>query len=222
MRHAYLHRGGNDRLIVFFAGWGGEPALFDMPRDAGWDCLVCYDYSTLGFDHTLLEGYREKRLLAWSMGVWAASQTFAGGDAAFSMRISVAGSETPVDDARGIPADIFAGTLANLSPVTLAKFRRRMCGSADSVRQFLAHDLHRTVDDLRSELAAIGGMVASRPACHIDWDKSIIATRDGIFPPANLRRAWQGTPTVEIDTCHYDAALFAALLGGKEEMWTKT
>lgn len=221
MKQTYLRDGGNDRLLLLFSGWGGEPSLFDAPSDNGCDCMVCWDYSSLDFDAAVLARYASVRLLAWSMGVWAAAQTFAGDESMLDMKIAVGGSETPIDDACGIPEAIFRGTLERFSPVTLAKFRHRMCGTADGVKQFLARQPQRPPEDLRGELAAIAGMVASRPVRRLHWDKSIIGVRDKIFPPANLHRAWLGTPAVEVDAEHWDAGLFAALINGEGRFWTK-
>ena len=54
--------------MLFFAGWGSEENLFRRPVEEGYDYLLCFDYRTLDFDYTLIEGYTEIRLLAWSMG----------------------------------------------------------------------------------------------------------------------------------------------------------
>ena len=53
--------------MLFFAGWGSEENLFRHPVEEGYDYLLCFDYRTLDFDYTLIEGYTEIRLLAWSM-----------------------------------------------------------------------------------------------------------------------------------------------------------
>ncbi len=222
MKHDYLHKGDNANLLLFFAGWGAEPSLFGKTPSNGWDCIVCYDYKDLEFDATMLEGYSRVRLLAWSMGVWAASQTFSGMDAAFEAKIAVNGTETPVDDDKGILAAVFKATLDGFSATALAKFRRRMCGSADAVRTFLSHCPSRPVDDLHAELETLAGMVASRPEKRMQWDKCIIGNRDKIFPPANMARAWSGQHTAMLDVEHYDEALFMALLNAEDECWIKT
>lgn len=45
-----------------------------MYRPRGYDLMVVYDYSTLDFDENQLSGYNEIKVIAWSMGVWAAAQ----------------------------------------------------------------------------------------------------------------------------------------------------
>lgn len=89
--------------MLFFAGWGSEENLFRHPVEEGYDYLLCFDYRTLDFDYTLIEGYTEIRLLAWSMGVWAASRVFTGHSFPWQMKLAVNGTPFPIDDRRGIP-----------------------------------------------------------------------------------------------------------------------
>ena len=115
--------------MLFFAGWGSEENLFRHPVEEGYDYLLCFDYRTLDFDYTQIEGYTEIRLLAWSMGVWVASRVFAGHSFPWQMKLAVNGTPFPIDDRCGIPEMIFKGTLEHFSEDKLARFRRRMCGS---------------------------------------------------------------------------------------------
>ena len=78
MKQRFIKKENNPRLLLFFAGWGSDERLFDRPVADGYDYLLCFDYRSPDFDYALLDGYREIRLLAWSMGVWAAGQTLAG------------------------------------------------------------------------------------------------------------------------------------------------
>ena len=116
--------------MLFFAGWGSEENLFRHPVEEGYDYLLCFDYRTLDFDYTPIEGYTEIRLLAWSMGVWVASRVFTGHSFSWQMKLAVNGTPFPIDDRRGIPEMIFKGTLEHFSEDTLTRFRRRMCVSS--------------------------------------------------------------------------------------------
>ena len=53
------------------------------------------------------------------------------------------------------------------------------------------------------------------------WDKALIGRHDKIFPSGNQHEAWKGTHIMETEDKHYDAALFARLLEGKGEEWTR-
>ena len=122
MEQRFIKKENNPRLLLFFAGWGSDEHLFSRPVEDGYDYLLCFDYRTLDFDYSLLDGYREIRLLAWSreirllawsMGVWVAGQVLTGKDYPWQMRLAVGGTPFPIDDRKGIPEAIFRATLEN-------------------------------------------------------------------------------------------------------------
>lgn len=221
MKQIFLKKEGNKNLLIFFAGWGADENLFNCKAAKGYDYMLCFDYSSLDFDFSEIKEYSNIRLLAWSMGVWAASQTFMDKDLPWEMRIAINGTNTPIDDNHGIPVAIFNGTLDSFSAVTLAKFRRRMCGSAEGVKTFLSHQPYRTLEDLHGELSAVRNMVCSMKKAGFTWNKAVISTNDKIFPYANLLNAFDGTPKEEIDAEHYDDGLFKRYIEGKEDEWTR-
>lgn len=92
---------------------GSDENLFRRTVAEGYDCLLCFDYRTLEFDYSLLDGYREIRLLAWSMGVWVAGQILSGHTYPWKMKLAVNGTPFPIDDRRGIAEAVFHGTLEN-------------------------------------------------------------------------------------------------------------
>lgn len=207
--------------MLFFAGWGSEENLFQYPVEESYDYLLCFDYRTLDFDYPLIEGYTEIRLLACSMGVWVASRVFTGRPFPWQMKLAVGGTPFPIDDRRGIPRKIFKGTLEHFSEDTLARFRRRMCGSSGQTEEFLSHTLTRTPEELREELGALAQEITTCAAPSFTWDKAIIGNRDKIFPPLNQHEAWQETEIMETEAEHYDTSLFCRLLEGKGKEWTR-
>ena len=68
MKHYFIQQNYLPRLTLFFAGWGMDECPFMDYCSGNSDLLVCYDYRSLDFDFTLLQGYQEIRLIAWSMG----------------------------------------------------------------------------------------------------------------------------------------------------------
>lgn len=203
MNHKILrHTPGATRLVLFFAGWGMDPAPFaDLARD-GYDIAVLWDYRSLSIDWSFADPYDEICLVAWSMGVVAASLATAPVDDRITRRVAVNGTPVPVSDTEGIPEAIFRGTLDRLDERNLAKFRRRMFASRAACAAFLAAAPARSLDSLRAELAALGTLAAppSAPA----WDTAYVGLSDAIFPPDAQRRAWhsRGVPVVEIDAPH--------------------
>ena len=210
MRHTFLrHHSGSSELLLFFSGWGSEPGMFisGSDTDPGRNILMLWDYRDMTLDPDLLREYCRISLLAWSMGVWAAGKVLGEAGMVNGPRLAVNGTPFPIDDSRGIPTAIFDGTLNGLSERTLAKFRRRMCGSSDTLESLLACGLNRSAEELRDELAAIGDSVGDR---------------DMIFPPAGQHHAWEelNVPITDTDAAHYDAGLFRRLLY-EDELWTR-
>lgn len=199
------------QLLLFFAGWGiDERPFLEYFRPAR-DVMVCYDYSSLDFDAGMLAPYSGIKVVAWSMGVWAAATVLRNVAASIDECVAVNGTPYPVDDARGIPHDIFDGTLAGLNKETLRKFHRRMCRSGEAFERFSAKAPLRSLEDVRFELRAIG-TAAAIPASRFPWGKIIVGSRDRIFEPKNQLRAWRGNEVVVVNEAHYPEGLWPQLL----------
>jgi malonyl-CoA O-methyltransferase/biotin synthesis protein BioG len=180
---------------------------------AGRDCMICYDYRSLAFDDSLLTPYGDIRVVAWSMGVWAASRTLSGRHLPVTESIAVNGTPWPVDDGRGIATAIFRGTLSGLNEDTLQKFRRRMCGSREAFLHFMEHAPRRTVEDLRRELERIGELsaAAGSDSPSFAWDRVYIGLHDKIFLPAGQRKAGEGKTMIPVECAHYPSTLWKEL-----------
>ncbi len=198
------------RLMLLFAGWGMDDAPF-APFARRYETWVVWDYAELG-GLPPLPADRPIDLVAWSMGVWAATQTVAR--EALASATAVNGTPWPIDAARGIPPAIFDATLAGLSEAGLARFRRRMCGGAAGLDAFLRHAPRRGLEDLRRELAALGEAIRTRPEQPFAWTRAIACDRDRIFPPEAQRAAFPGA--LARPGAHWAPEVFAALLAGEE------
>jgi malonyl-CoA O-methyltransferase/biotin synthesis protein BioG len=221
-------------LLLFFSGWGMDehPFMEYLPVDR--DCMICYDYRSLMFDESLLAPYKHIRIVAWSMGVWAASRVLSDRRIFVTESIAINGTPWPVDDERGIATAIFYGTLEGLNEETLQKFRRRMCGSKDTLTHFMEHAPRRTVENLREELGQIAKLSSGDHPLSIKnrwlsirsdsssvegyspsfvWDKVYVGLYDKIFLPANQQKAWEGENTVMVECEHYPSTLWNELFG---------
>ena len=142
------------------------------------------------------------------MGVWAAEQVFAKcQDIPWSYKLAFNGTPRPIDDLYGIPDKIFAATTENFSPLTLVKFRRRMCGGTEGVKQFLSHQPSRSLEELGTELKELQKLVKEhKPDVSLTWDKVIVGTQDKIIPTKNQQRYWKETSAHIPSTwlCGYD------------------
>lgn len=205
MIQTFISRRGTDELLLFFAGWGMDTRPFAELNHIGCDCCICYDYTHLDFDASLLAGYKSIEVYAWSFGVWAASVVLP--DSRLPIRHATAINGTPcgIDPKRGISPEIFTATLEHLDAASLNKFYRRMCNDRDTLNRFLEILPHRNLESLRNELASIGTGVAQYPAPRFHWDRAIVGNKDRIFPTDNQLRAWaeEHTPVTSIEAAHY-------------------
>lgn len=72
------------------------------------DLLLFYDYRDIsGEDAPEVEGYESVRVVAWSMGVWAASVLLSRWNIPVSCRVAINGTERPVDEHYGIHPKIY-------------------------------------------------------------------------------------------------------------------
>jgi biotin synthesis protein BioG len=169
----------------------------------GSDLIVLYDYRDLalpGWLPAAMERYRTIDLAAWSLGVWAAGLA---GLERIGRAVAINGTPFPVDPLRGIPPEIFRGTLDSWSEATRKRFERRMFAGLEGDERLAEVRSQRTALDQQDELRAIEAVASDGPgraAPSWRFTKAIIGGRDLVFLPENQRMAWQGTETEEIDS----------------------
>jgi len=162
-----------------------------------------------------MQAYSEITLIAWSMGVWAASQIMKQHPSLpVSQSIAINGTLYPIHATKGIMPSVFEGTLQGLNEQTLQKFQRRMCGSTAEYKVFQAVAPQRPADELKEELAAIQQQYLSLPPSDFVWQKAIIGKNDRIFPPDNQRLAWKNKVDIleYSEAAHYQQELFESII----------
>lgn len=208
MQSAFYPGVRQGRTMLFFLGWGMDPTPFETMERA-WNTIFVWNYTDLTGLPALPEGPVD--LIAWSMGVWAATQVMPRERLASATAVN--GTPWPIDATRGIPPTVFEATLANLSEAGIAKFRRRMCGGAAATADFLVHAPKRSTEDLAAELAALGRAIGERPERPFAWDRAIVCEGDRIFPPAAQQAAFP--EAIVRPGTHWAPEVFAALLAGR-------
>jgi len=199
----------NTRLILVFTGWstGAETGRgISMP---GWDVAVVHDFTDLSLDTSFLDRYYTVYLFAWSLGVFAAHLTLPHDRITAAFAIN--GTLTPVDDLNGIPHEIFHGTANGLNARNLKKFRMRMVQDRMAYEKLMSdtpeNESEEKIENLRDQLRnidAAAGHAGNKP--QLPWVRAYISKQDRIFPPANMRRAWECEPdteVVELDEAHF-------------------
>ena len=189
MKQHFIINNSQKQLLLFFAGWGMDETPFLHIQPAGCDWMICYDYRSLEFDTTLMQAYSEITLIAWSMGVWAASQ------------IMKQHPSLPVSQSIAING---------LNEQTLQKFQRRMCNSSTDYKAFQTIAPKRPVEELKEELAAIRQQCLSSVSSDFIWHKAIVGKNDRIFLPEYQETAWRNKvdSLVNVEAAHYQQELF--------------
>ncbi|MCC8142789.1 MAG: DUF452 family protein [Tannerellaceae bacterium] len=206
MQTTFLHTGGNSTLLLFFTGWASLPEQFRFLKPAAKeDVLICHDYTSTHWTLSL-EHYKEIRLVAWSLGVWAASvviKQYPTLKSKITEAIAINGTPLPVNNEYGIPEAIFRGTFEQLSVPNLHRFIRRMCGNREGLHHFnnIPGDWQLTA--LQAELAAIYHR-QKEPVAEDVFTQAVVSSDDRIFPTGNLLNYWQNRiPVIRLQTPHY-------------------
>jgi len=223
MECRWLRQGGTSELLIFFNGWGmderiGEHLLANS-LETGWisDMLICYNYSALQINADVMEQikrYKQRRLIAWSFGVWAAQQIALP---QVAQAIAINGTLHPIDAEKGIRAEVFQATLAGWSEDNRHRFNRRMCGSSEALALFTTIASNRSANDQQQELARLQQHVQAANTTAINWEcwsysHAILGGRDLIFPLQQQKAAWAGTPqTIIADMPHFPFLHFTTI-----------
>lgn len=188
-----------------FLGWSADDAMERLFVSENCDVLLVWDYRDWAFDYSLLEGYEQIKLFAWSLGVFASGEVMSLCSQKPVRSVAFAGTLQPIDNAKGIPPKIYELTLNTLSPAALRKFRLRMCGGAEGLKTFPTGERESDIEELKEVLVSIEKRYRANGAGNFAFDKAYISGRDKIFPPDNQLSAWQSTTESEtIDCEHFD------------------
>ena len=109
MKYKWLNINQNNKVIVFFNGWGMDESVVHHLDFSDYDVLMFYDYNNLdtNFDFNSLDKYKNKSLIAWSMGVMVATLF----NQKYTSATAINGTLKPIDNEFGIPQRIYDLTI---------------------------------------------------------------------------------------------------------------
>ena len=189
MKYKWLSRKNNQKLIVFFNGWGMDEFVVNHLQAEEYDVLMFYDYNslTIDFDLKTLGRYSEKYLVAWSMGVMIATLF----NIDYVSKTAINGTLKPIDDNYGIPKRIYNLTLRGFSPKGAEKFIKNMF---DNEKEASLLQIYRDFDGQKSELDALTHYQAKED---FKYDRVIISSEDKIIPTKNQTAFWGVEPNIK-------------------------
>ncbi len=193
---------GNNRLVLFFNGWGMDEKCISHIYSEDIDVLVFFDYrGDIFLPNIDIAKYKSIYVVAWSMGVWVANQLTDRILSKVDARIAFCGSPFPINNDFGIPTKIFDMTLEGLKISGIDKFFSRML-NGNSESSFQLPD--RVFYDQIAELMDLKENSLKSEVKDVKWNKVVIGMRDKIFPSSNLINYWEGKTSVEkSDLPHY-------------------
>ena len=194
MKYKWLNRVNNQKLIIFFNGWGMDECVVSHLEKEDYDILMFYDYNSLetDFDFSVLDCYPRKYLVAWSMGVMTATLF----DIDYVSKTAINGTLKPIDDKFGIPKKIYDLTLKGFSPKGAERFIKTMfkedCELPVPMREF---------ENQKSELEALTHYSAKED---FKYYRIILSSEDKIIPTKNQIAFWGIEPNIESGHCPFN------------------
>ena len=188
MKYKWLNKKNNQKLIIFFNGWGMDECVVNHLLPEDYDVLMFYDYNTLetDFDFENLNIYLQKYLIAWSMGVMTATLF----DIEYKSKTAINGTLKPIDDKFGIPKRIYDLTLRGFSLKGAERFIKSMYSDAsDNINH-----TKREFENQKTELEALTHYEAKQD---FKYDRIILSSQDVIIPTKNQIAFWGIEPNTE-------------------------
>lgn len=196
MQYKWLNKQNNNKLIVFFNGWGMDEKIISHLSFGNYDVLTFYDYRTFELVDFDFSAYGEKILIAWSMGVYVCNY-FYEKFKNFDRFIAINGTQKPIDDDFGIPKMIYNLTVENFNELSCSKFMKKISNTVN-----LKDYCSRNLEELKQELISIRDLQVEK---FLDFNKVILSEKDRIFPYKNMINFWneKNAEIVNIEAPHY-------------------
>ena len=192
MKYKWLNKQNNDKLIVFFNGWGMDEGVVKHLEPDNYDVVMFYDYNNLDTDFSLDKEYSETNIVAWSMGVMIAGANKISFNGEF---VAINGTFKPIDPKYGIHPKIYDLTINGFDEKGRDKFIKNMLD-----KDCPEFECSRTLENQKSELLALKSYKADNI---ITPDRIIISDNDKIIPTKNQCAFWGIEPNFACGHCPF-------------------
>ncbi len=209
MNQTWINRENNDKCILFFNGWGMDENATSHILPLDYDVCMFNNYNPIGRIILNPNDFKKIFVVAWSLGVWAASKIINEPKIEIEKAIALNGTLKPVDMDKGISPIVFNATYENWNEENRIKFNQRMFGGKKYLMNQSHHLSSRSVECQKEELAYLLIESSARPISDLKYDCALISNRDMIFTAQNQRNFWTDkTRIIERDFAHYPFSKF--------------
>ncbi|MBE9487886.1 MAG: DUF452 family protein [Bacteroidetes bacterium] len=180
---------GSEKLLICVQGWASDDNTSKSLFFDGFDVVTLFDYRTKELPNVFnefVEKHKEIYIVAWSFGVFVAEQLFVKLPI-IKKAIAINGTSYPVHAKWGIPPKAFAITKKSIAFYGMQKFYENMLGNQNVDFQ----ECKRSVEELSSELNALGEWFDEGKHNISLWSNVIIGRNDRIFPYKNMFEFWE-------------------------------
>jgi len=209
MHKKWIKQNNHAKLILFFNGWGMDSATINHLKTGDYDIVEFNDYKDLEIDIDVYKCYSEIYVVAWSLGVLAASLALANTTLSVKKSIAINGTLNPVDAKEGIHPSIFKGTYEGWNEKNRKRFLIRIIGEKKLFEIYRSNFGTRLIDNQKEELAKLYDYSLQDIANKFHFDVALIGKEDAIFPCKNQLNYWYNKSITKIlDSPHYPFLLF--------------
>ena len=191
MNYKWIRKNNSDKLIIFFNGWGMDEYIVSHLDCEDFDVIVFYDYTDLSINIDF-QNYKEKHLIAWSMGVMTATLFDFG---KLDSSTAICGTPKPIDNKFGIPEKIYSLTIKGFSENSVKKFMERMFIETPNIEKFS----NRTLESQKEELVKL----LDYEAKDFKYTKSVVSDNDKIIPTKNQLNYWKNPIIIHSGHCPF-------------------
>ena len=211
MRYKWLNKEGNNKLILFFNGWGMDENVVKHLDVEDYDILMFYDYNTLDTDFSweLLNIYPEKNLIAWSLGVLVGGK-YLDKLGLLKQTVAINGTLKPIDAEFGIHPKIYDLTIKGFNEKGRDRFIKSMFDTQPPPAFQAPSPLERDLKNQHSELIALKEICKLAPSLTLPlgegkslYNKILISDNDKIIPTKSQVNFWKIKPNIKGGHCPF-------------------
>ncbi len=194
MKYKWLNKKQNKNVIIFFNGWGMDENVVCHLEYHNYDVVMFYDYNTLETDFNFepLIEYKNRYLIAWSMGVMVATLF---NKIEYNSATAINGTLKPINNEFGIPQRIYDLTIKGFNEKGAQRFIESMFNQEIELPK-----INRDIENQKKELLALKNYNAN---ANFKYNRIILSDNDKIIPTKNQIAFWNIQPNISAGHCSF-------------------